>query len=145
MTSTTKAVVPAASATKRVATPGFEVSFVPADFRVGHMRRITTIYLRCHGMADVIDSALLAVSELVTNAIQHGGGRPVGLRVVPSAGALCIEVTDSSPIPARTRTAATDDENGRGLQLVSAISKEWGVSVDGMTTWCSLATTERGN
>ncbi|KAB1140228.1 ATP-binding protein [Streptomyces luteolifulvus] len=145
MTSTTTAVAPAASATKRVAAPGFDVSFVPADFRVGHMRRITRAYLRCHGMADLIDSALLAVSELVTNAIRHGGSRPVGLRVAPFADALRIEVTDGSSTRARARAAAADDESGRGLLLVSAVSKEWGVSDDGRTTWCSLATTERSS
>ncbi|WP_246564917.1 ATP-binding protein [Streptomyces roseirectus] len=65
-------------------------------------------------MADLVDSAVLAVSELVTNAIRHGGDEPVGLRVVPSAGALRIEVTDGCPTPAEARIAAVDDESGRG-------------------------------
>ncbi|MGW0708186.1 ATP-binding protein [Streptomyces sp. NPDC002643] len=143
MTSTTTAVAAATSATELIAAPGFEVSFLPADIRVRQMRRITAAYLRCCGMADLIGNALLAVSELVTNAIRYGEGRPVGLRVVPSAGELRIEVTDGSPTRASPRTAGADDESGRGLLLVSAISKEWGVSDDGTTTWCSLAAAEQ--
>ncbi|MCD9880409.1 ATP-binding protein [Streptomyces guryensis] len=108
------------------------------------MRRIIRAQLRYWDLTALADDATLAVSELVTNACTHGKGRPVGLRVRCSVDELRIEVTDGSPTPARLRSADVADENGRGLLLVSAVSKEWGVSPDGRMTWCSLAIPEGG-
>lgn len=118
---------------------GFKVDFPPDERRIGQMRRITRAQLRHWGLAMLTDDATLAVSELATNAIKHGKGQPVGLRVRHSAYELRIEVTDGTPTPARLRSAGVADENGRGLLLVAALAKEWGVSRDGTTTWCSLA------
>ncbi|MDW4907809.1 ATP-binding protein [Streptomyces sp. ADMS] len=121
---------------------GFEVDFLPADFRVGQMRRITSAHLRLWDLTALCDTATLAVSELVTNAVRHGQGNPVGLRVTSSDGELRIEVTDGNPTPARLREAGEAAENGRGLLLIAALAKEWGVSYDGRMTWCSLAIPE---
>ncbi|MFE2034420.1 ATP-binding protein [Streptomyces scopuliridis] len=49
-----------------------------------------------------------------------------------------IEVTDSSPTPARMRPADHDDESGRGLFLVAELAWTWGVSNNGTTTWAIL-------
>ncbi|MGW3121371.1 ATP-binding protein [Streptomyces sp. NPDC001107] len=117
----------------------FEVVFLPADHRVGQMRRIMRAQLRYWDLMALADDAALSVTELVTNAVRHGEGRPVGLRVRCFADELRIEVTDGSPTRARMRSADATDQNGRGLFLVSAVSKEWGVSSDGTMTWCSLA------
>jgi anti-sigma regulatory factor (Ser/Thr protein kinase) len=118
---------------------GFKVDFPPDERRIGQMRRITRAQLRHWDLAMLTDAATLVVSELVTNAIKHGKGRPVGLRVRHSAYELRIEVTDGTPTPARLRSADVTDENGRGLLLVAALAKEWGVSPDSTMTWCSLA------
>lgn len=115
---------------------GFEVGFLPAEHRVGQMRRITRAQLRHWDLTTLTDDAMLAVSELVTNAIKHSKGRPVGLRVRRSAYELRIEVTDGTAAPARLCSAGVADENGRGLFLVAVLSREWGVSKDGKTTWC---------
>jgi serine/threonine-protein kinase RsbW len=124
---------------------GFEVDFLPAHHRAGQMRRIMRAQLRHWDLTSLTDNATLAVSELVTNAVRHGKGKPVGLRVRCSGDELRIEVTDGSPTRARMRSADAADENGRGLFLVSAVSKEWGVSPDGTMTWCSLAMPEGGS
>jgi anti-sigma regulatory factor (Ser/Thr protein kinase) len=118
---------------------GFKVDFLPAEHRIGQMRRITRAQLRHWDLMMLTDDATLVVSELVTNAIKHGKGQPVGLRVLHSAYELRIEVTDGTPTPARLRSAGMADENGRGLLLVAAVAKEWGASTDGTMTWCSLA------
>ena len=148
MTSTTTAVAPAPTATRQVTTSGYQVSFLPKHRRVRFpirtVRRDTDEYLRRIGVTGlVLDNALLVVSELVTNAIKHGQGQPVGLRIAHLADGLHIAVSDGNPTPARLRAADVDDENGRGLLLVSAVSKAWGVSIDGTTTWCLLESTER--
>lgn len=118
---------------------GFEVNFLPTDLRVGQMRRITLAQLSVWGLTALCDAAMLVVSELVTNAVRHGRGDSVGLRVKTADGELRIEVTDGNPAPARLREAGEAAENGRGLFLVAAVAKKWGVSPDGRTTWCSLA------
>lgn len=134
---------PVGSASGQMTARCFEVVFLPADCRAGQMRRITSAHLHLWGLVRLCDAAKLAVSELVTNAVRHGQGNPVGLRVTSSGEELRIEVTDGNPAPARLREAGEAAENGRGLLLVSALSKEWGVSPDGTMTWCSLAIPEK--
>ena len=104
-------------------------------------RVIVRAGLRHWGWPGLTGSADVLVSELVTNALEHGSG-DVGLRVYLTDTHLLIEVRDGSRQLPVLRKAAPDDENGRGLFLVRAISDAWGVSSDGMTTWCSLALRE---
>lgn len=85
----------------------------------------------------------LCVSELLSNVILHvGEGTPVTLRVTGADDGLTrVEVTDpdpsAMPVPAR---AAGDDESGRGLALLDAVSWRWGVArgADSKTVWCEL-------
>lgn len=133
------AVVPATSPADQAVVRGFDVDFLPAAVRVGHMRRITAAHLRQWGLAVLTDTATPAVSELVTNAVQHGQGNSIALRVRRSAHELRIEVTDGTPALARLRSASEADENGRRLFLVAALAEDWGVSLDGTMTWCTFA------
>ncbi|MFE2157082.1 ATP-binding protein [Streptomyces lydicus] len=119
-------------------TGAFEVSFTPDKTRVRHMRTITTAFLRKWDVdGPLAEYIVLAVSELVTNAVQHGYGE-VGLRVRYAADELHIEVSDGNPQPAELRSADDDDESGRGMFLVAFFSKDWGVSEDGTTTWAAF-------
>jgi len=131
----------ASTRAEQAAVRGFEVSFLPTSVQVGRMRKITSAHLRHWGLWAMREAVTLVVSELVTNAVEHGQGKPVGLRVVRRAQELRVEVTDGNPAPARLRTAEMEEENGRGLLLVAALSKEWGVSGDGTMTWCSFSVT----
>ncbi|MCZ7459128.1 ATP-binding protein [Streptomyces sp. WMMC940] len=86
----------------------------------------------------------LCVSELVTNVIAHlGEGTPVTVSVsVADDGRTRVAVTD--PYPLRwpvPRPAEGDDESGRGLALLDAVSMRWGVDrgPDGKTVWCEPA------
>lgn len=117
---------------------GFEVDFLPLKALVGQMRQTTTAHLRAWGLEALAESATLVVSELITNAIQHGQGA-INLTVKPQGHILRIEVADGSPAPARKRSASGTDEYGRGLEIVAALSRDWNVSSDGTTTWCTLA------
>ncbi|MFD4562122.1 ATP-binding protein, partial [Streptomyces sp. NPDC058469] len=129
--------------------PGFNMSFergegstdgVVADADRAVPRRARIIVragLRYWGWPGLIESADVLVTELVTNALEHGLG-DVGLRVYLTDTHLLIEVWDGSHQLPVLGEAALDDEDGRGLFLVAAIADDWGVSADGMTTWCSL-------
>jgi hypothetical protein len=85
----------------------------------------------------VIGDGRLAVSEVVTNALRHGrpspGRRPpvaselwVWARTVPSPQ-LIVSVFDCArSILPRPTGSGVLDETGRGLDLISAVTAEWG-------------------
>ncbi|MFF4863521.1 ATP-binding protein [Streptomyces sp. NPDC001231] len=111
--------------------------------RVGAMRRVTHDRLRSRGLDCVADEATLVVSELVTNAILHSGGRHVRLTLDLKDGVLRIRVYDGVPGHRATVQHPTEeDEHGRGLALVQSIASKrlgaWGIDDDGATTWCNL-------
>ncbi len=85
--------------------------------------------------ADVV----LAVSELVTNAILYGKP-PMNLRLRPAGGELVLDVRDGSATLPRRRRATADDEHGRGVHLVSLIADRWGARTtdSGKSVWCTF-------
>lgn len=90
--------------------------------------------------ADVIDTAQLLVSELVTNAVLHAG-TDIEVTVSVSGGVVRVDVVDQSRrLPTRKnydRSAMT----GRGLGLVDASARQWGVRghPSGKSVWFELA------
>jgi len=106
-------------------------------------RRYTRFFLEsCQGVsADIAETAELIVSELVTNAVKFGGASHVLLSLRNFHGVLLIEVYDSSSNPPILSSADGGAENGRGLMLVSALSKEWSYSFPsggGKIVYCFL-------
>lgn len=90
----------------------------------------------------LLDTVRLLVSEVVTNAVRHGGSEePVVVRVRWNSE-LCIEVVDHGTgfVPA-PRTRAIDEPGGFGLFLVGRLADRWGVEMDGATrVWFALRT-----
>jgi anti-sigma regulatory factor (Ser/Thr protein kinase) len=86
--------------------------------------------------SEVVDDAVLLVSELVTNSVLHGGP-PVVVAVDCDEDTLQVRVRDGSPALPAPRNAAQGDENGRGLALVAEMSADWGVDTeqDGKHVW----------
>jgi anti-sigma regulatory factor (Ser/Thr protein kinase) len=77
---------------------------------------------------DTADSLVLVVSELVTNAVRHGGGRYT-LALSASPETLTVAVGDPSPERPRARTPDTaDDGGGFGWHLVHLLAQEVTVS-----------------
>ena len=87
-------------------------------------------------LEDLIPTTELLVSELVTNAVRYSRGE-ITLRLVNERALVC-EVLDNSGALPRLRQASSDDENGRGLQVVRQISQRWGArrTVAGKVVWC---------
>lgn len=100
------------------------------------MRETTRAFLeRCRVSSPVTGLVVLAVSELVTNAMVHGEGE-VMLRITVAVSVVRVSVTDCNPAPAVLKKASPDGESGRGIRLVDAISDAWGSS--GEETWCEF-------
>lgn len=100
---------------------------------------------------DLVDDAVLMISELVTNAILYGDAPyELVLRVDP-AEVVCMVIDAGAvhPIPRRTDTQA---ENGRGLKIVAELSSGlYGCipqgfatcpGLTGKATWFALPRTE---
>lgn len=86
------------------------------------------------------DAAMLCVSELVSNALQHTASRFVTLTIWHDGDTVRIEVDDDSPDEPTVRVAP-DGERGRGLGIVSAVTSGWGVTHhpdDGKSVWASI-------
>ncbi|MEV0442925.1 ATP-binding protein [Streptomyces spectabilis] len=122
---------------------GFEVAFLRQPVHVAHMRHITAAHLCRWGLRPPLtENVVLAVSELVTNAVLYGHGPEAALRVRFTTDTLLIEVNDENPAPAAMSHAGEDDERGRGLFLLSGLTRDWGARDGGTTTWCSFVLSE---
>ncbi|MFJ3496405.1 PAS domain S-box protein [Streptomyces sp. NPDC086091] len=110
---------------------------VPASVRAG--RTFLSETLAAWQCADRADDALLLLSETLTNAVVHAEG-PVDVHLHRTATDLTVEVGDRSPRVPQPRPAAEEEESGRGLLLVRALSDSWGVrpTDEGKTTWFTL-------
>src|SRR5687768_9526158 len=75
---------------------------------------------------DLLDDALLLISELVTNSIRHGGP-PIVLAIDCDGEGLHVRVRDGSTDRPQIADRGTDAENGRGMTLVDVLSSTWGV------------------
>jgi anti-sigma regulatory factor (Ser/Thr protein kinase) len=87
-------------------------------------------------LANGTDETLrLLVSEVVTNAVRHGGSDgPVELHMSWNSE-IRVEVQDHGDgFTPRPRVGAPDEPGGFGLFLVGRLADRWGVETDGGTT-----------
>ncbi|MEU6163106.1 ATP-binding protein [Streptomyces tanashiensis] len=72
------------------------------------------------------EDALLLVSEVVTNALTHGGV-PYELRLDRTDGRLWVQVSDTSAVRPRPHGRHhADRPSGHGLYLLARLSAAWG-------------------
>ncbi|MFD4601466.1 SpoIIE family protein phosphatase [Streptomyces sp. NPDC058464] len=106
-----------------------------------HARRFSRRVLRSWGMTDeAMDTALLVVSELVTNALIHTDG-PVRLDLTLVDHRLRIAVADASPrSPVKPTNIGWEATGGRGILLVEAMAVAWGTvpASGGKQVWADL-------
>lgn len=88
------------------------------------------------------ETAVLLVSELVTNAVLHARtcSPTIMLRLEVALTKLRIEVTDADPRWPQPRRPIGLDESGFGFVLVEALAREWGLRVTtaGKAVWAEL-------
>ncbi len=122
----------------------WELAFTAEPEEVAGLRRIVRLHLGHWGLHHVVESAQLCVTEMVTNVITHVGyGTPVELGLLMNGSYLRIEVKDPDlrALPTLLHVA-DDEESGRGMRLLDAVTTRWGVLItaDRKVTWCELAT-----
>jgi anti-sigma regulatory factor (Ser/Thr protein kinase) len=106
------------------------LEFAPLPTAVPCARLHVVHVLREWGLRDLAGDAEMIVSELVTNAVEASTllseRPPVSLRLLLTGKSLVIEVWDHSPLDLEPREPDADDECGRGLTVVAALSNRWG-------------------
>jgi anti-sigma regulatory factor (Ser/Thr protein kinase) len=117
---------------------------IPADLAAGAAARKAV--MGWMGDHPRIDDALLAVTELVNNAVVHGGlrdGQVVTLRLDPGDDHVRLSVLHAGPgfevgpVP----QPSMDPGASRGLAIVDRIADQWGVESDGeeVTAWFEMS------
>ena len=84
---------------------------------------------RCEGADlddDVVETAVLLASEVVTNALRHGGGR-ARVDVTTGAGTVRVTVGDDDPFRPAPLAAVEGATGGRGLAILDALARRWGI------------------
>ena len=76
----------------------------------------------------------LLISELVTNAVRHGGGSDVTVKLVVTSS-IEASVHDYGRGAPRPCPADVWDDGGRGLQLVGELADAWGTRADDSGKW----------
>ncbi len=122
----------------------WELAFIAEPEELAGLRRIVRLHLMRWGLHDLVDSAQLCVTEMVSNVITHvGAGTPTELGLLMNGVYLRMEVQDPDlrVLPTLVH-AANDDESGRGIRMLDAVAHRWGVLVrsDRKVMWCELAT-----
>ena len=124
------------------------VSFsVPGGKRAAGMARRSVLSVQVDLPNSIRHRLALLLSELVTNAIQHGGAGPhesVQVRVASSTEKVRVEVFDpgSNGAPPRDRL---DEGGGYGLLLVDRLADGWGrgaTTGGGSIAWFELTLAE---
>jgi hypothetical protein len=122
---------------------------------VSTARQHAELLLARWDMVGLADTTKQIVSELVTNSVKTVGIvdeapswsdlrerlTTICLCLYRCPSGVVVEVWDSESRPPKRREANESDESERGIQLVEALSKQWGYrwwTTGGKWMWCEL-------
>jgi anti-sigma regulatory factor (Ser/Thr protein kinase) len=123
------------------------LAFPPHPAWVRAAREAVRTLLAASDRTELTDMAVLLTSEAVTNSINVCAAKGCTTPVTLHAGwtdptRLRILIHDEAPGLPTCRTAAHDDEGGRGIHLISCSADAWGVCTHGpgrgKATWFEL-------
>ncbi|MFF0747949.1 ATP-binding protein [Streptomyces sp. NPDC004267] len=107
-------------------------------------RLLAVEQLRSWELVYAAEPAAQIVAELAANAVTHGhvAGRDFHLALLAAGATLRIEVTDTRGDRLPRIAHAGAGETGRGLVIVAALARSWGVRtgpVPRKTVWAEVA------
>lgn len=102
------------------------IDLEPSGLAPAQARRVVRRMVSPLVPADVVHTAELLVSELVTNAITHGTGT---VRLFVDCVNHCVSVTvsDDDPASPELQPERLLSEGGRGLRMIESLAGSWGV------------------
>src|SRR4051812_40775928 len=115
-----------------------ELNLPPDTSAPGLARAAAKSYLAGRFSADRLGELSLVLSELVSNALEHGRGQVV-LRLQFDEDVVRGEVIDQGGgFEHEIRSRAPEDVRGRGLFLVASLSDRWGIHEGTTHVWFEL-------
>jgi serine/threonine-protein kinase RsbW len=125
-----------------------QITLPAAAQAAGLARQATREALASWRAAPLEETAVLLVSELVTNSVRHARstGPLLALRLESSGTCLRIEVHDGDSRWPQPGTPTGLDESGFGLVLVNALADRWGFrqTAAGKAVWAELDARQGG-
>ncbi|MFF7205355.1 ATP-binding protein [Streptomyces sp. NPDC008141] len=118
-----------------IAVPHFAAQRLPHALDTpSHARMFTRRTLDSWGGQSHIPNVVAVASELVTNAVRHAlddapDDSAAWLGLSSTTHSVLCAVTDPSPAPPRLLPTTAVTPNGRGLQIVAALSTGWGYTL----------------
>lgn len=111
---------------------------------VAAARKVVRDVLSVARRDDLVETAQLLVSEVVTNALVHAA-TPIDFRASVGDAGLRVEVTDGSTQAPAPRSYGAMAGTGRGLRLLQQLVDHWGTLArpDGKTVWFELDSGKR--
>jgi anti-sigma regulatory factor (Ser/Thr protein kinase) len=105
-------------------------------------RRLASVLDDRAGAPELVSDAATIASELVTNAVTAGSSA-IELCLALRPNSIYIEVLDDAAGTVTPATPTPTDVKGRGLLVVAALSREWGVTqADGnKQVWAEVSLT----
>ena len=95
-----------------------------------------------------VDTVVLLVSEVVTNAILHARS-DIRLNIESRGDLVRVEVRDASPLTPRLHHFRLTSGTGRGLRMLERLSRSWGVEPDpagaGKVVWFEVGETDESS
>ncbi|MBB4783748.1 ATP-binding protein [Streptomyces rapamycinicus] len=116
--------------------------FAAEPLQLAGLRRAVKAELAAWGMSALVEEAQLIATELASNVIKHvGQGAAATLVLVADADQLRVELHDNSHKEPQSLSPTSDDESGRGIQLLTGLSATWGTirTAAGKGIWCELS------
>lgn len=117
-----------------------EISLAASVGSAGVARRFLAVTLSGWRVVAYREDAILLLSELVANSALHAKTE-IGVRIELKPDCLRLSVTDGSPREPVLRHYSDQSTTGRGLTLVTALARRWGVDPNpggGKTVWAEV-------
>jgi len=104
----------------------------------GAARRVVSKLVGEQMAQEMLDDALLVISELVTNAVLHGNG-DIEVRLAFDGQRVRGDVTDEGKRFTQQQPEHDPEQvGGHGLFLVSRIADRWGLHADTSGVWFEI-------